>query len=50
MMKELEALGYKPLPSQTNFLFAQVPGGDGRGVYEHLKQAGILVRYFDLEE
>jgi histidinol-phosphate aminotransferase len=47
LTRELEGMGYSVLPSATNFLFAAVPGGDGRGAYEFLKQRGILVRYFD---
>jgi len=47
MTQALEAGGFSVLPSQTNFLFAAVPGGNGRAAYEHLKQHGILVRFFD---
>jgi histidinol-phosphate aminotransferase len=43
----LEQIGFQPLPSQTNFLLAAVPGGDGRAFYEGLKSQGILVRFFD---
>ena len=44
---ELTNMGWSVIPSQTNFLFAGVPGGDGKACYEYLKNKGILVRYFD---
>ena len=45
---ELKRLGYKVWPSQANFLLAQVPAGrDAKTIYEQLKAAGILVRYFN---
>lgn len=44
---ELTAMGWSVIPSQTNFLFASVPGGAGKACYEHLKSRGILVRFFD---
>lgn len=44
---ELEKLGYSVLPSQGNFVLATVPGGQGKHVYQRLKQQGILVRFFD---
>jgi histidinol-phosphate aminotransferase len=46
--KELESMGFDVIPSQTNFVLAGVPGGDGRAFYSGLKSQGILVRYFDL--
>lgn len=42
---ELSRLGFRVLPSQTNFLFVET--GDGKRYYEALKRDGILVRYFD---
>lgn len=47
MSAELTRLGWCVIPSQTNFLFASVPGGKGKECYEYLKGKGILVRYFD---
>ena len=41
----LRALGFRVLPSQSNFLLARPPDGDGGRVYLALKQRGILVRY-----
>lgn len=48
----LQALGWQPLPSQSNFVFARAPGDreaaerTARGAFEHLKAQGVLVRYF----
>jgi histidinol-phosphate aminotransferase len=36
------------IPSEANFLLATVPSGQSAGaLYRGLKQAGILVRWFD---
>jgi histidinol-phosphate aminotransferase len=43
---ELRALGYRVIDSQTNFVFASPPDGDGRRVYEGLFARKILVRHF----
>jgi histidinol-phosphate aminotransferase len=45
---ELTQLGWNVLPSQANFILAQVPSGKGRDAYLGLKQQGILVRFFNL--
>jgi histidinol-phosphate aminotransferase len=45
--EELEKLGFAVVPSQANFVFAKVPGGDGLGMYKRLKAMGILIRHFD---
>ncbi len=45
---ELSQLGWTVLPSQANFILAQVPTGRGKETYLGLKHQGILVRYFDL--
>lgn len=53
----LEELGYRVLPSQTNFLLVTPPGElvsgttqpTAKAIYESLKQQGIFVRYFDQE-
>jgi len=42
----LRALGYRVIDSQTNFVFASPPDGDGRRVYEGLFARKILVRHF----
>ena len=47
----LEALEFRVLPSQANFVLATVPGhAPGRAARLHadLKARGVLVRYFDL--
>ena len=46
----LEALGFKVLPSQSNFLFASPPeecGKNGREFFITLRELGILVRHFN---
>ncbi|MBQ4600784.1 MAG: histidinol-phosphate transaminase [Oscillospiraceae bacterium] len=45
--KALEALGFRVLPSQTNFLFVSHSGIGGKALYLALKQRGILVRHFE---
>jgi histidinol-phosphate aminotransferase len=42
----LEKLGFRVWPSQANFLLARPGGGDAERIYQDLKAAGILVRYF----
>jgi histidinol-phosphate aminotransferase len=42
----LRALGYRVVDSQTNFVFASPPDGEGRRVYEALYARRILVRHF----
>jgi histidinol-phosphate aminotransferase len=44
----LEGLGFRVLPSSANFLFASHPGLPGADLYRKLKEAGILVRHFQL--
>lgn len=44
---QLEALGWRVLPSKTNFLFAAAPGIGGKAMYQALREKGVLVRYFD---
>ena len=44
---ELTKLGFSVLPSAANFVFAKNPAIDGKELYLRLKEAGILVRYFD---
>ncbi len=49
LVTELERLGLKVPPSQSNFLLATVPPAqEAAAVYQALKDAGILVRYFKL--
>jgi histidinol-phosphate aminotransferase len=44
---QLKQLGWSVIPSQANFIFATPKSGDGKGVYQRLKERGILVRHFD---
>lgn len=48
MAAELGALGFEVLPSAANFLFVRHPAWPGLALYEQLRQAGILVRHFNL--
>jgi histidinol-phosphate aminotransferase len=40
----LAAAGLAPLRSHANFVYADVPGGDGDGLAERLLHAGFIVR------
>ena len=44
---QLEAMGWRVLPSKTNFLFAASPAMGGRAMYQALREKGVLVRHFD---
>jgi len=46
LSQELRKLGWLVEPSQANFLWAKVPGGNAEAAYLALKKQGILVRYF----
>ena len=45
--KALEALGFKVLPSSTNFVFASPQKVDAKNVFEALKQKNVFVRWFN---
>jgi histidinol-phosphate aminotransferase len=47
LTEELTSLGWRVLPSRSNFILVDVPGGEGRAAYAGLRQQGILVRWFD---
>ncbi len=50
LARALEDMGWRPLPSQSNFLFARAPKGAGYTageMYRALKARRVLVRYFD---
>ncbi len=47
LSKELEALGYHVLPSETNFLWVKPANINAKDLFERLKNIGILVRYFN---
>ena len=42
----LRDLGFRVVPSETNFLFASPPDGDGERCFRELRARNILVRYF----
>jgi histidinol-phosphate aminotransferase len=44
MRAALAAAGLDPEPSQTNFVYADVPGGDADGLTDRLLRAGFIVR------
>lgn len=46
-VKELDRLGFKTLPSKANFIFTTHPDFGAGGLYELLREQGILVRYFN---
>lgn len=50
MARELEKLGFTVCPSQANFLFARHPARPGKEIFGSLRQAGILVRRWDIPE
>jgi len=45
---DLEALGFKVLPSYANFIFASHSGHAAKDLFVGLREKNILVRYFDL--
>lgn len=47
LAEQLTAIGFKVLPSETNFIFAQ-PKHDAEMIFKTLKERGFLVRYFKL--
>jgi histidinol-phosphate aminotransferase len=46
LRRELEALGFSPLPSETNFLYFD-SGRDGRAVFEALLREGVIIRHIE---
>ena len=46
MDAELRTLGFKPVPSEANFLYFDV-GRDGRQVFEALLREGVIVRHIE---
>ena len=48
-VEALEKLGFRVLPSKTNFIFASHPAISGIDLYTGLRQRGILVRHFTKE-
>jgi histidinol-phosphate aminotransferase len=46
LAERLGALGWRVYPSGANFLFAEPSNGNGQAIYERLRAAGIIVRWF----
>ncbi len=46
--KGLKELGFTVLPSKANFIFISHPAVPARALFAQLREAGILVRHFDL--
>lgn len=44
---DLEALGFKVLPSKANFIFASLPARDAGELAAELRGRGVIVRYFN---
>jgi histidinol-phosphate aminotransferase len=44
LFSALASAGLDPEPSQTNFVYADVPGGDAAGLADRLLRAGFIVR------
>ncbi len=47
---ELKKRGFEVVPSVTNFLFIKTEAVSGSGLYEKLKDRGILIRHFSKEK
>jgi histidinol-phosphate aminotransferase len=48
LVQGLARLGFRPLPSSANFVFARAESADvARAAYRFAKERGVLVRYFD---
>jgi len=43
-------MGFKVLPSQTNFLWATAPAPGAKAIYQALKERRILIRFWDREK
>jgi histidinol-phosphate aminotransferase len=46
----LRDAGWRVIPSQTNFVLAEHPRLSGAEVYHKVKEAGILIRHFNIPE
>ncbi len=46
LSEQLINLGYKVIPSQSNFLFVSPPDSNGEDLFRYLREHNILVRYF----
>jgi histidinol-phosphate aminotransferase len=50
LSRQLSELGFRVLPSQTNFIFARPPGYSAQEWLQKLRAAKILVRWFEAPE
>lgn len=50
LTEALVKLGFEVIPSQTNFVFAAPPDGDGEKYFKALREQAIIVRYFPAPE
>ena len=50
LKKELEKLGFYCVDSESNFLFAMAPDGDGERCFRELRKEAVIVRYFPGEK
>lgn len=48
-IKRLDKLGFKTLPSKTNFIFTTNPNLNIKELFDYLKSKNIIVRYFNKE-
>ncbi len=46
LSESLSNLGFRVIPSQSNFLFASPPKQDGERIFKALRKHNIIVRYF----
>ncbi len=47
LVADLEAIGFKVLPSKANFIFATLANRDAAELAKQLREHGIIVRYFN---
>ncbi len=48
LLKQLQLLGFKTVPSTANFIFTSHPARSGEDLYQSLRKRGIIVRHFNL--
>lgn len=46
LVLKLQQFGFKTVPTETNFVFAMPPDGDGERFFCYLRTKNIIVRYF----
>jgi len=50
LSNELKSLGFEVVDSQSNFIFASPPDGDGEKLFNALRGQNIIIRYFPGEK